>query len=144
MVRLAGLLLAAAMSAKAQPCVVNAAFEEFGASGAPVGWTFPKSGFRAAKGEGMNGSGGLVWENDDPNRYAGVSQPLALEAGKEYRFGAHVKVDGLKAQGGPKAGAFVCIEWYDAKGKWMGGAYSTHANDAKSEWKRIEAVTRLC
>ena len=138
---IAGLVLAAAVSAKTQPLVVNAAFEEFGAGGAPVGWAFPKSSFRAAKGEGMNGSGGLVWEVDDPNRYVCASQSLTLEEGKEYRFGAHVKVDSLKAQGGRKAGAFVCIEWYDAKGKWMGGAYTPHANDANSDWKRIEAVT---
>ena len=138
---IAGLVLAAAVSAKAQPQVVNAAFEQFDAGGSPVGWTMPKRGFHAAKGEGMNGSGGLVWESDDPNRYVCASQPVALEPGKAYRFGAHVKVDSQKTPKSKKVGAFVCIEWHDANGKWMGGAYSTRAGEAESDWKRVEAVT---
>jgi len=138
---IAVMFFAAALTQAPQPCVENAAFEEFDAGGAPVGWRLPKSGFHAAKGEGMNGSGGLVWENDDPTCYICASQPLALEAGKEYRFGAHVKVDSQKTPGGQKDGAFACIEWYDAKGKWMGGAYSTRAKGSESDWNRIEAVT---
>ena len=131
---------AAAVTVKAQPYVVNAAFEEFRADGAPVGWSLPKSVFRVAKGEGMNGSGGLVWENDDTNLYVCASQPIALEPGKAYRFGAHVKVDGLKVGRGGN-GPLVCVEWYDASGKWIGGAYAPRINDAKLDWKRVEAVT---
>ena len=66
---------------------------------------------------------------------------MALEVGKAYRFGAHIKVDGLKVHSGRKTGAFVCIEWYNAKGKWMGGAYTPCANDANSDWKRVEAIS---
>ncbi len=138
---MAGMFFAAVLTQGAQVHVANAAFEEFGADGAPVGWSVPKEGFRAAKGEGMNGSGGLVWESDSPKLYVCTSQGVALEAGKSYRFGAHVKVDSQKAPRGQKSGAFVCVEWQDGSGKWLGGSYTAHAGEAESDWKRIEAVT---
>lgn len=65
----------AAVAAKAQPLVVNPSFATFDACGAPVGWSFQKTVFHAARGEGMNGSGGLVWENDDTNRYIYMRLP---------------------------------------------------------------------
>ena len=136
---IAPLILAATLAPKA-PGVVNAAFEEY-RNGAPVGWTLPKRAFRAAKGEGMNGSGGLVWENDDPNLYACASQSLALEPGKAYRFGAHVKAESIETSVKGKAGAFVCIEWSDAEGKWMGGSYTEHVKATQADWKRIVAIT---
>jgi len=139
MTSIASLVLAAALAPKA-PCVVNAAFEEY-KNGALVGWTLPKRAFRAAKGEGMNGSGGLVWENGDPELYACASQPLALEVGKAYRFGAHVKTDSIETAVKGKAGAFACIEWSDADGKWMGGSYTEHVKAPLADWRRIEAVT---
>ena len=129
---IAPLILAATLAPKA-PGVVNAAFEEY-RNGAPVGWTLPKRAFRAAKGEGMNGSGGLVWENDDPNLYACASQSLALEPGKAYRFGAHVKAESIETSVKGKAGAFVCIEWSDAEGKWMGGSYTEHVKAPQTDW----------
>ena len=139
MLCIAPLTLAAMLTPKA-PGVANAAFEEY-RNGAPVGWTLPKRAFRAAKGEGMNGSGGLVWENDDPKFYVCASQSLALESGKAYRFGAHVKVDRLKVPDGVKGGVFACIEWHDANGKWMGGAYTPRVKESETDWKRVEAVT---
>ena len=139
MLFIAPLILAATLGAKA-PGVVNAAFEEY-RNGAPVGWTLPKRAFRAAKGEGMNGSGGLVWENDDPNLYACASQSLALEPGKAYRFGAHVKAERIETSVKGKAGAFVCIEWSDAEGKWMGGSYTEHVKAPQTDWRRIVAIT---
>ena len=93
------------------------------------------------KGEGMNGSGGLVWENDDPKLYACASQPLTLEPGKAYRFGAHVKIDSIETGANARAGAFVCIEWSNADGKWMGGSYTEHLKVSQTDWTRTATMS---
>ena len=122
----------------ATPLVSNAAFEEI-ESGSPVGWRLPSTHYSAAKGEGLNGSGGLVWMNDDPDFYQWPSQSVRLEPGKVYRIGAHIKIDELK---GDRKGVFVLLEWYDKSGKWMGGRYTPHLKAERTDdWITHETVT---
>lgn len=80
----------AGVSVAAPSLVSDAAFEEI-ESGCPAGWRLPSAHYSAAKGEGQNGSGGLVWVNDDPEFYQWPFQSVRLEAGKVYRIGARIK-----------------------------------------------------
>ncbi|MDD4016801.1 MAG: hypothetical protein PHV28_02545 [Kiritimatiellae bacterium] len=131
-------LVAGLLALDAAPILSNAAFNEY-ADGKPVAWNAPSDSFRIERNAGMNGSGGLVWENSDPGLYVCTYQDVALEHGKAYRFGVSVKVDSLA---GARKGVFVCVEWTDAKGKWLGGSYTHHFKAPQCDWTRIESVTR--
>ena len=117
--------------------VVNSDFEQFDARKRPVGWTNLPSNFRVERSAGENGSCGLVYENGDPASYQLPGQDVKLEKGREYRFSARVRTEGLKRNGGP-GGANVCIEFADAEGQFAGGGYATPVLDTKGQWRTLE------
>jgi hypothetical protein len=130
----------AGVSVAAPPLVSDATFEEIASGCLTTGWHLPSAHYSAAKGEGQNGSGGLVWENDDPEFYQWPFQSVRLEAGKVYRIGARIKIDELK---GDRKGVFVLLEWYDKTGKWMGGRYTPHLKAERTDdWLTHETVTQ--
>lgn len=119
--------------------VKNAAFDVIEGEKA-VGWSMSGKLLKAAKGVGHNGSPGLVWESAEPSDVqSGAAQNIVLEPGEIYRFSALVRTENLKMERGTAA---ICIEWYDAKGKWMAGDYSKTFRDANADWLQIEGVTR--
>ena len=100
----------------AEAALVNPDFEMFKENGKPEGWYVPPK-FRVMRGEGSNGSTGLVYENpDDPNFYQVPSQRFVVEPGGVYRFGAWMKVDRISGKGG----VGIVFGWYGANGKWIG------------------------
>ena len=134
-------LLAAVCALGALPvyaALVNPDFETFKADGKPEGWYVP-SKFRVLRGEGSNGSAGLVYENpDDPDFYQIPSQRVAVEPGGVYRFGAWVKVDRIAGKGG----VGIVMSWFDAKGKWIAESQTSLLRKPTDEWVKLEGLTR--
>lgn len=117
--------------------VVNAAFEDV-QDGRPVAWRpSPKGVWRAARGEGLNGSGALVWESAEPQKTrATCSQTVAVEAGKEYRISASVRTE--EFEGGK--GAKVVLLFLDASGKEISGLYPRGIRAKDTDWCRSEDI----
>lgn len=118
----------------------NPAFEGV-KDGQAVGWKSSWGCFRAEKGAGANGSGGLVWESPEPaKRQAACLQEVDVVRGQPYHFTCSVRTENFSAaQGGFAA---MCMEWYDADGKWMGGGYSESFKEGNSDWVQIGGSTR--
>ena len=98
--------------------------------------------WRVEDGAGYGGTKGLVWECNDPAKYAYPAQYVKLEAGSAYRITALVKVDELKGALSPSVG----FEWFDVDGKWVAGAYAHPVDDngaLKDGWTRYEGKTRV-
>ena len=105
------------------------------------GWRFPKTLWRLSDGEGRNGSTGLVWENSDPGSLNFPLQRLAFVPGGIYRYGAWVKIDTLKDEGGRRPRPEVAIVCANANGEWGRAekAYPVGRPDAAG-WVRYEGV----
>ena len=98
--------------------------------------------WRVDDGAGYGGTKGLVWECNDPSKYAYPAQYVKLEAGSAYRITALVKVDELKGASSPSVG----FEWFDVDGKWVAGSYAHPVDDngaLKDGWARYEGKTRV-
>lgn len=130
----------AALSLSAEVTLVNSSFEDI-RDGKAEGWALT-SGFRAEGGVGHNGSNGLVWESDTPvsERLVCATQEVTgWERGKAYRFSALMRTENFTSG---SRGAGVCLEWYDAKGKWLGGGYAQPVRERNADWFVIENSTR--
>ncbi len=62
---------------------------------------------------------------------------MPLKAGHAYEYQVWVKTENLT---GNESGATVCIEWNDANGKWLGGAYVGGVKGTK-DWTCVKGVT---
>ena len=134
----AALVAAVGLAAEAESVVpvVNAAFEDV-KDGKPVGWRpSPKGVWRTARGEGLNGSGALIWESAEPQKKrATCSQVVAVEAGKEYFVSAAMRTEGFSGGKGAK----VVLLFLDASGKEINGLYP-HGIKKDTDWCRSDAV----
>ena len=123
-------IVAASASAAIVP---NADFE-----GGDDGWQL-KPAYSVQPSAGMNGSSGLVYENDDPNLpYAFPSAAVHLKAGETYRYSAWVRTENLVPAKGN--GATLALEWADAEGLYLGGSYAKGLKGTHN-WTLIEGVT---
>ena len=119
---------------------VNPSFEEI-KDGKAVGWKLTKEYFRAERGVGHNGSGGVVWEAAEPSKVQSACvATIDAEIGVAYRFSCLVHTENFVP--GPRGTASICVEWYDAKGRWMSGDYSKKLTDRNTEWMEIGGATR--
>jgi hypothetical protein len=109
------------------PELINSAFAE-----GTKGWGVGK-GFRAAPGDGVNGTGALFYERTDPAEYPFATQAVKLIPGAAYRVRAMVKSEGV--EGLDRAGASVFVQFYKA-GKYLGGAFPGGAFGT-SDWKEV-------
>ena len=99
-----------------------------------VGWNVPEH-YAFADGVGMNGTRGIVFENkDDKTFYKYPSAQVAFERGKRYEYSVWAKTDGLTGR------AQLCMEWYDANGKWLSGSYQGGFGGTK-DWTQLKGVT---
>jgi hypothetical protein len=114
--------------------LVNPDFESFGADGMAVGWSVPGDKWRVMRGEGMNGSSGMVFENLDDSSYREAAQQrISVEPGAVYRFGAWIKVDEVS-----EGGRFlVVLGWWNKDGKWLGQTLSPSLSK-KGDWTKID------
>ncbi len=121
---------------RAPDLVRNGGFEDV-ADGKTVGWNAVGGKYVYRDGEGINGTRALCYENDDPNFYSFPGQNIPLKAGHVYEYEVWVKTENLV---GDESGATVCIEWTDAHGKWLGGAYVNGVKGTK-DWTRVRGLT---
>jgi hypothetical protein len=138
----AALISAALMTASVFDvyALYNPSFEEIKDATA-AGWNLTKGCFRAEKGAGLSGSGGVVWESAEPSKVQGMCGcAIEAEAGVAYRFSCFVHAENFIP--GPGGSANICVEWFDAKGKWMAGGYSKDFAERNSEWIEIGGCTR--
>lgn len=129
----AALVAAVGLAAGAETVVpvVNAAFEDV-QDGKPVGWK-PSSRdvWRTARGEGLNGSGALIWESAEPQKTrATCSQDVVIEPGKEYRISANLRTQDFESGKGAK----VVLQFYDASGKEISGVYPHGIKAKNADW----------
>ena len=118
----------------------NPSFEEI-KDGKPVGWRTTNKTIRAERGVGHNGSGGVVWESNEPTAgQCACLTEVEVCRGIPYQFSCLVQTDGFVP--GHRGTAAICMEWYDANGKWMGGGYSKRFDDRKTDWIEIGGATR--
>ena len=81
----------------------------------------------------------LRFVNMAADRYRLCSQKVQVRPGRKYRFGVWVKTKDIR---GAESGATICLEWQDAKGKWLGGDYP-HGVKGTHGWTHIEEITRV-
>lgn len=116
--------------------VLNGGFDEV-ADGKTAHWNTIGQKFTYRDGVGRNGTRALCYENDDPSFYSFPGQRIPLKAGHAYEYQVWVKTENLT---GNESGATVCIEWNDANGKWLGGAYVGGVKGTK-DWTCVKGVT---
>ena len=121
------------LSCPAVELLTNGSFEDV-KDGQTVGWNVPEH-YVFADGVGMNGTRALVFENkDDKDFYKYPSAPVAFEKGKRYEYSVWAKTEGLSGL------AQLCMEWYDANGKWLSGSYQGGFGGTK-DWTKLKGVT---
>ncbi|NOZ21470.1 MAG: hypothetical protein GXP25_10330 [Planctomycetes bacterium] len=118
--------------------VSNPGFEQVNAEGKPVGWGGP-AGYRICKDNPHTGAYCLRYDNDDPKRYHLYSIPLTLEKGRRYAIEGWVRTENVKGEG---TGATICIEFYGADNKFLGGCYPSGKKGTNTEWQRVRAVSK--
>ncbi len=135
--RVAGAALAAfsgALCSAAAELLTNGSFEEV-ERGKTAGWSAPAH-YRFEDRVGMNGTRGVAFENvGDREFYAYPSQAVPFEAGKRYEFSIWMKAERLTKNAG------LCIEWFDADGKWLSGSYAGAGTAGTHDWMKVEATT---
>ena len=124
------------MAASGAELVRNGTFDESG------GWSPDGKVFRIDERCGQNGTGGLAWDNSDPNQYRLVSQPIKLEQGRRYRYSCRVKTENLVSTlAKNKRGAHMCVGWYDADGKWLAEVSPRKAPLGTTDWTELSGET---
>jgi len=126
-----------AAAAEEQNLARNNGFEVAGQNGLPADWSGPTNVYQRDGAVARSGGASLRFINPDPNRYVLCSQGIRLEAGRIYEVGAWVKTQGIK---GSDSGATICVEWYDEKGRYLGGAYPAGKKD-DSDWALVKGTT---
>jgi len=145
--RKCSLLALAVMSAShlpaSGPVVVNGSFES-AKDGKPDGWRITSPCYRVEAGAGREGSSALVWECDSPcsGNQSFLQNLSGWEAGKAYRLSAWVRTSGFKCDASRARGVKLSMNWNDANGKWIAGAYTRDFVEPDSEWAKVSVVSR--
>lgn len=117
-------VIAFAHPASAQDLVANPGFEtNADADALPDSWQAPLDMGAWDKDFAHSGEYSLRFTNVDKATYRLVTQNLPLKAGTSYRLSAWVRGQDVHDGDEYMDGAGVCLEWYDAAGKWLGGSY---------------------
>jgi hypothetical protein len=115
----------------------NAGFEKAADSGVAVDWSGPATVYNRDTAVHRSGDASLKYVNADPAVYVLCSQPVELAQGKMYEISAWVKTQDIT---GEESGATICVEWYDAAGKWAGGCYPQGVKGT-ADWTLVKGVT---
>jgi hypothetical protein len=116
--------------------VQNPGFEEVDSLGWAASWS-RKPPFSISNESPHRGSRCLRIKNTNADSYTLSSSPLTLEVGKRYEFSAWVRTENVT---GMDTGATVCVEWYGAKGQYLGGIYPPGIKGTTSDWHRIKGL----
>lgn len=115
--------------------VLNPGFEEAGTGVSAASWNGVADVYRRDDTGGHTGGASLHFVNTDSKRYVLCAQAIKLQPGRMYDFGSWVKTRGIE---GPESGATICLEWSDAKGQYLGGAYPGGIL-GDNDWKYVSA-----
>ena len=125
---------AVAAPSSAAELLTNGSFEEV-KDGKPVGWRLPRH-YRFEGRGGMNGTHGIAFEKaGDDGFHSYPSQAVPFEPGKRYEFSAWVRTDGLSKDVG------LCVEWFNAAGKWISGSYTGQGTKGTHDWMKLSSAT---
>lgn len=127
------------LGANPENLVKNPGFEEIDNSGATIAWSERKPVYRFLDGCGREGSRGLAFDNSDPNFYSFPTQALEFKPGACYEFEVWVRTEELK---GDETGATICMQWSDAAGKFIGGAYLGGTLGTSDGWVLVKGSTQ--
>ena len=108
------------------------------------GWSKAGPAWRAEKGAGHNGSGGLVYDSAVAQHAPRPYQSVSLKPGRKYKISAKVIADGLKVDRANSSaqGMTVMLSWSDANGKWLGETVAICGAKGKTDdWSVAEAIT---
>ena len=98
------------------------------------GWERAKTVFSVERGEGFNGTYGLVYRNRSKDAYCFPFQELNLKLGERYLVTGKIRTKDIQ---GSDIGAGICVEWNNAGGGWMGGAYSKGLKGTSDGWIKV-------
>ncbi len=118
--------------------LVNGDFEISSNGKMPDDWS-GDPGIYSLSGESASGSHSLKYSNSDPSVYKLCSQQIDAKPGRNYSAGIKVKTSDVA---GGDFGASFCVEWFDAGGKWIGGAYPKGVKGTNG-WTDINAVVSV-
>ena len=124
-------------AATGEDLVKNPGFENAADGGAAADWSGTASRYSRDATTHRSGEASLKYVNADPAAYLLCSQPVPLAQGKMYEVSAWVKTLDLA---GEESGATICVEWYDAAGKWAGGCYPQGVKGT-ADWTLVKGVT---
>ena len=119
--------------------VINPSFEQSGSASLPEAWHGDSSVYASDSQQRHSGTSSLRYVNTDAGRYRLCSQKVPVSKGWKCRFGPWIKTKDIR---GAESGATVCLEWQDARGKWLGGSYP-HGIKGTRNWTRLKKIARV-
>lgn len=117
----------------------NPSFEQSKSGKMPDDWHGDPSVYAVDAQQRHSGTSSLRFVNAAADRYRLCSQQVAVRPGWKCRFGVWVKTRDIRGAG---SGATICLEWRDAKGKWLDGSYP-HGIKGTHDWTHIEEIARI-
>jgi len=117
--------------------VKNPGFETVTENGAPGDWDADRTVYITVTEPVHSGQRALRFANPDANRYVLCSQRIPLQPGKAYEVRVWVKTENIQ---GDDSGATICLEWYSADGKYLGGCYPAGFKGTV-DWQQVKAVS---
>ena len=138
-------LLLAATALRAAPgkafgpnLVPNPGFEEM-VDGKAVGWALPTGEYSISTDNPRTGRNCLRFENANAEKYVLCSVPVSPEKERRYELAAWVRTENIQ---GKDNGATICLEFYGADKKYVGGSYPQGVKGTQPEWTRVQGVSR--
>lgn len=127
-----------ALAENADNVIVNPGFEETNGVGNATGWLERQPVYQIVDGAGRNGSRALHFDTSRPGKDAYPTQRLKIAPGDCYAFEVWVRTEDLS---GNDTGAGICMEWIDANGKYLGGAFPRGVRGTSKDWTLVKGVT---
>ena len=130
-----------AQPAPALNLVANPGFEaNADADVVPDAWQAPMDMVAWDKAVSHSGGYSLRFTNTDKATYRLITQSLPLKAGARYRVSVWVRGQDVRDGDEYDDGAGICLEWYNAAGKWVGGSYPACVKGTFS-WRPVTIET---
>ena len=99
------------------------------------GWgNYDKKVWRAAPGEGENGSTAMLYKLKEGSASVQPRQKVKLVPGKSYRYSVRVRHENLHKEDGRDNGVQICLIGSDASGKQTCGRYSQGMRGTSDGW----------
>jgi len=116
----------------------NGSFElDANGDGKPDGWGLPHGQCAWDTTEKRSGKRSLRYTNTDKRIYRLIMAEVDLVPDARYRFSAWVKGKEIHDAHATHRGAGLCLEWFNAKGHWLGGEYPK-CKVGTFDWARLE------